>query len=985
MEGQDKKEDSDFFLSFSDLVNICKRKKNNILFCCAFLALLSAFFTLTRPIEYAAESTFREKGISEAGLSKSLSSFILGNGDGNESEAVTMMKSRKLMEELVKRMHLQGNVVKKERIDPFRVLSLMKKNLAVEYAYFKKKKTPAVATPPAELKVIDIFYPEEIPATYDLVFSSPNEFEVSDQTKKVIATGRLGTPVTIGTSQFTVVREGGESPQYSTFMVVLHPLAPTAKEYSQKFNIDCDRSDKGLLKLQYANGNRHLAALHLNALMEIYQDHSNKEHQRIANFQIGYLEKRHDEMSQDLEKLMYNHAHGLSSDVTSCGHHSIEKAMEFRASNLQEYKRKLLSINLEIQRFKKAKEDGEEFYDKFISETNPLVINTLSGQIRDLKQESDSLGLVIRNFKENDIVELEEDFSQQLKQIEENKLCTKEAKILLASLDTQKTLPEVPVLLNHPKLMVKFWVEKLMLASDEDQKNCRTNLKSYLENLIHFLDVQQRSIEERLAHQQPAKGEFEGINLNTARELFLSYSREMNDAQSRIAQHKYIVSQMEDPGFELTSLSTVLQDSVSAEMIGRASSLILSLRDADNRSSKEQERLKSELEIQKSFLANHINQTIKLLELREKLLKTKIRALQTANLALIQEQISILQEHMSEYIVNRLSSLEEEKELLTNYTQELQEEMALLPAKWMAGRLIDQQLNVNLKMVEEVTKLVESKNISNHLETIQSAPIDVAIAPLHPKPPRIILFTLLGAGLGAFLGLSWVIISSIASGIQASEANLRLAGQHVSGSVIRSYSSIEKEPLLDKDLETLRRLFSFLLPPKKEGTPLTKEKFALLIEGKGPRYAANLAELMFKTGLKILLMPISFDEESDSEELPGLLQYLEGSADQPKIVHGKAFDFISAGGICRFSNELISSPRLEKLMDTLAERYDFILAVSHASPNSAEAEALLEKFNLAVITLTGETLDELKGCIQLANQNRESKKITFLLTSSEIS
>ena len=95
----DHKKEPDFLLSFSDLVRVLKKGKKRIVYTGAVFCCLGILYALTRPIEYRSDATFREKGITQSSMSKSLSSFLFNGGEGNESEAVTLMKSRKLMEQ----------------------------------------------------------------------------------------------------------------------------------------------------------------------------------------------------------------------------------------------------------------------------------------------------------------------------------------------------------------------------------------------------------------------------------------------------------------------------------------------------------------------------------------------------------------------------------------------------------------------------------------------------------------------------------------------------------------------------------------------------------------------------------------------------------------------------------------------------------------------------------------------------------------------
>lgn len=980
MKAEKHKPDDEFLLSFSDLWLICKKGKSQIIFGMIFCALLGCLYTLSKPIEYRVEATFKEKSRSQSGLNKSLSAmFFSGIGDA-ESEAITLMKSRKLMEHLVKKKGLQAVISSKEASSSVFPIKTMKENLIVEYAYFKKRKNPALPDSIHPLEVQNITFAGETPLPLEILFRTEEDFVVFEN-KQPIGSGKLNTPFKTDGYEFTLTIKDQTPQSAQEFILTLLPLASTAEDLSKKFTLESDRFDKTLIKLHFKDRDRHKAADLLNDFMGLYQNYLQTEHQRLANTQLTYLEKRQEEMGAQLHALMSSHAKMLSSDVTNTGFADSEKAMDFLASSQASYKQKLMNVDLEISRLEKAKEEGVNSYEKFISKEE----SNLTSEIRSLKQQADSLDLALRYSSPIDPKALQESFFAQLAQLDEIKTFGNEAKLILASLE--QAAFEIPAtkLVDNSKFMVHTWYEKLnetqnalQQASENDLSskkvewdNCKASFTAYLINLIHLFDVHQRSIEERLAHQQVPQEEFQGINLNIAKELYLDYSREINELQAKVIQDQFILRQIDDPEFEVTSLSAVLGDSVSIEMISKASSLILAIKDRENRSQKEVDRLKTELALQKGFLSTHLVQQIQLLNLHIQHLKEKIQQTQSTLLTLIQEQITILQNHMSEYIADRLSNLKLERSLIKKSIDEIRFDMANLPENWVNEKLIDQQMEINIKMVEELVKLVESKNINNNLEMVLSAPLDTAIAPIHPKSPRILFYALLGTIGGAFLSIGWIFLKSITNGIQATSENLQLAGHHVSGKITKASADV----MLDGDLDTLRRLCSFLEPA--DSAELSEEgKTLLLAKGNGSDYSASLAALMSKKGLRVIVIPLSFNASAESKELPGLLQYLEGKAEEPKILRSHGYDYISAGGFSRFSNELIGSHRFYKFLQNLNQRYDWIIAVTEAPLQSAETEGLLDYFPYAAINIKEELLEELKN---YTSASKNGKKVTFII------
>jgi len=976
--------EENFLLTFSDLIGVVKKNKRRITFCSLAVACLALFYGLTKPIEYQTEATFKEKGKSSSGLGRSLSEFFL-IGDTIDSDALTLMKSRKLIEQLVKSLGLQATIVKEERRFPFLPMQTIKNNLLIEYALFKSMSTPVLQEPAYDLKIKHLEYDGEVPLGVRLVILSEDSFLLKDGKGKKLGEAMFGEPFSTKEFSITLIHNHSTPLKDNEYVLLLQPLGSVAKHIGKKFTIETDRNDKSLLKISYKHPDRKETVAHINALMAVYEAHILHEHQRISSLQVDYLVKRQKEMAKQLEEVMSTHAKELSSDLSTTGFATSEKAMDFLAASQEDLKQKLLTIDLEIQRLENLQSASSLNYEKCTSTFHPEIINHLTTEIRSLKQQADALSLAIRSVP-LDLENFHESFSSQLKELDEIKECAKEAKIMLEALDKDALPPRFDRLMTHPKFVVKAWYERLETAQNnykkgqraqEEWKKNKEGFSSYLSHLIHYLYVHLRNSEERLAQQQPPLAEFQGINLSTARDLYITYSKELSDVESRTIQQRFIIKQVADPNFEISSLSTVLTDPISAEMISRASNIILALKDQDNRSPKEQERLKADLAIQKKFLTTHLEQTVVILELRQKFLKEKIQSLQSINLSLIQEQISILENQLKDYISSALENLNQEQTLLEKNLVELRLEMAAFPQKWATEQLIQQQMKINLSMVEEITKLVESKNISNNLEKIQSAPLDLPIAPIHPKSPQLLFLAIIGAIAGAFIGFAWSLAGSVARGVEASAETLRLNGQHVSGKFSRSYQeSSEKDPLLDSDLDTLRRLIAYMAqtqePRQKTGDSL------LLLKSCGPNYATILAELMAKMNLKVVLLDLNFDDPKDKPS-SGLLQYLEGNSADLPITPKNGFDFISPGGACRYANELLGSHQFKELLKQLRSQYDWVLAVNSSSPISAEAESLIELFSNAAISITEESLTSLRHLLNISH--KPGTKLSFIMTN----
>jgi hypothetical protein len=386
------------------------------------------------------------------------------------------------------------------------------------------------------------------------------------------------------------------------------------------------------------------------------------------------------------------------------------------------------------------------------------------------------------------------------------------------------------------------------------------------------------------------------------------------------------------------------------------------MQDDLNRSVKEKERMKKELEIKRRFLGIHLNQTIDLLKLRTGLLKDKIQQLQTATLELIQQKISILEKQLSDSIKTHISNLQEERRLIVENQFELRKEMAVLPQKWASEMIIEHQLKMNAAMVEEVTKLVESKNIATNLEMIQSAPVDLAVPPARPVRPKLILFSLLGAVLGALLISFYIGIKDLIRGLPASREGLELAGLHVSG-------EISKSPV--KNIAALKRLAGFLSRSKDsaEGSSF------LLCKGNGCCLGEEVKNILEKSGSKVLI--IDCTEKADAGKGKGQIP-LALCLEDWDILNDDRLEKLSVSENGAF--ELLISKKFRMLLEELKKRYEWVIAVVNATPISGEAESLISIFDWAAFYISGETQHELYHLIQTLKKEGKENFTTFLLT-----
>lgn len=847
---KDKKTDS-YILSLGDFYLCCLRSKKLIASLAIGLSAFAFLYYLTSAPVYMIEGTFQDKGKSQSMMSQSFSELIMMGTGKQESEAITFMKSRKLMERVIAAEG--GQVYIDSGKYNFPLMRKIRDNLVLEYADWTRKTYPVIADPIPAFYAFEVAYQGSYPYSVTLQFDDETHFTVLDPTLKTPLKGELTKPLIHPQFQLTLVSGDNLPLTGRQFDLSLAPMENVLQGIRYLYTIDSDKFDKNLIRIKYVDTDRNRGCAYVNSLMLAYQNYLEDEHHRVSGRQLDYLEKRQTEIVTNLRKVMEDYTLTASADgQTARGFTVLQKESENLGKLQVETHQRLMDIDLECSRIGNMMSGGKcVYYDRYTDRGDPAIINNILQQIRDYERQSDSL---------------------------------------LATLDEP-----------HEKMETSH--------------------------------------------------EFSGMDLDSAKQLHMEYSKDLSEVQALLKQHTHLINQIQETDFEVCSLGTVLQDPVSAERIARASTLLLSLKDQNNRTQKEQARLRQDLDLEKNFLTLHLKQTTQLLGLKENLISQKIKTLQNTSYDLTKQQIGILKKHLGDYLSARMENLQQEKELLNNYLKQLDAKLQTIGEKLINELLVDQQIELTQTMVEELTKLVESKNVSSNMELIQSAPVDVATAPVHPKFPKLIIKTVLAGILGALMGIALVFASVLRNGIPATLNNLRLNGEKVAGELTNLTVESENKPLLDNNLDVLRRVSALL--ESGNGAPQS----LMVLEGSNGKISNFLARLFQEKGESAILLPLSFQGLNDDK---GLLQYLKEEGKQPSIIKGVDFDSISSGGSARYSTELLLNPRFKLLIDKLRSDYKWVIGVSKAPLDSAEATSLLPLFDRTIVCVENETVEQLE-------------------------
>lgn len=925
-------------IPFKDLFALLKKGRLWILLSVFVGIVVMSAYGLSNPVLFHADATFRDKGTSRESFSPNAITSLLTSGFSNryKSEAKSLMMSRKLLERVVHKLDLQASV--KEVSRESQLAQTIADNIVVEYFYFKHIQDYPIKDKEPKITIANIHYSEPIPTFLKLEFDGESQFEITNaRTKESMGHGILGAPFH-GSSFAFNVNPGAVPPEKSTFIITLTPLEKVVENIRSQLDIYPDPDDEAILNLSFSSPDRKLTATLLNTLMEEYQGYLKEEQERISSEQIAYLDRREMEMGKNLEKTLTSYADQLSSEVNEIGFVESEKGMEFLTKELQRLRQSQTLAELELQRLEESNPD-HLFYH---STEHPQFFNNMVTKIRELDAQSDQIELALRNSQSKNIAKWQDSFDKQVQDLQDMRRCSDDVQVIMASLENGKyPLPSVN-LMNHPQYMVSSWnnelnrcLEALGHAHPWEADNRKAELEhyrlqfiSYLNHLQHFLEVNRKMVKERLEHQQAPQFDFQGITSASAADLYVTYSKSLNEIENRILQYQFMIDQLNQPDFEISSFSSVVDDDpIALDMMRKARDYSIAMHDDANRGVKEKERFKAELATLKKFYGLHLNQTMELAKLKELQLKGKIDSLQNAVLQLVQQQRSILENQFLEGMESQTYRIKQEQKIVAQQMDIVRDELKKLPQKWASEKFVEHQINMNARMVEELTKLVESKIISYNLEMVQSAPLDQAIAPVKPARPHLFLFAALGAILGFCLATGIILVRTMVNGFPASQENLELAGVKIIGS-------------MSKQRDTEINIISWLNRNNMAQCAIIGESVQ--------HFARQIASRVSSQGKKVLIIKMGSMEEAEAGDEYDTLFINETSHEA-----------------CDLANEL------KKYID----QYDLIIVCSTAKPLSLSTEVVLDQVDAAFVAVTDETDSQLQPLIRRA----QHQKLSFIL------
>jgi len=933
----------DIYISGEDLKRLYQKKKKKIGRYALLGALLALSYFLFSPPSYQAVATFKQApSRSDAGidLKKLVRTF---SASGAEVSTIPLMLSRSVLANTVEELGMQAAV---KEYNP-----LAKKFIHCRNNLLTEIRRPAKSED--NFRFQHVHYSGEAACSYFLRFTTPEAFELLDKNQKKLAAGRIGEPVQVQGTVFTLAATPCSLKTGKLYPLSILPLHSVVADVKNRTRIKPLREDKNILMITFSDTDRQRSAKFVNTLISKYEAFLIDENKSVIGSQLKYLDQRQNELNSKLDLDIQDHVALLKQSLLKQGFLGIEEEIESILHPLQNCQSRLNEIEIEMAGLEQRISEP----DPPINASAPKLVQQFGQSIT---QQITEASLLLQNLEKDEPLYCGRHKTLNLDSARQSPIEAERSDRRGPAPDGQGEDRFGEVAPNP-----KFYADRSIISSNlmghlihdielarsqnrTDYLEKKEQLASHLHTLLDHLALRQKNLQENSSYIEQLESDFNGMTLESSRSLFQQYCKQLDDLHAQLKQVIFFRDHLNEPHFEISTLSNILNDTVTGQLVQKSSELSGQLCDLINRSGREHERLKEALAVQKRFLESHLTQTLELGKIRIQLIKEKIGSLYQAMKALLQK----------------------EKNVLEHQIEQLKISMQQLPELWHLDKRLKFKAELTKAMMEGLTHIAESKNLSRHLYQVESKPLDSALPPLSPQPPRLLLKSFSGAVALAALFYAFALIQALLRGLPASQTTLRLMGGHTSGT-LSSQAHLPFHQLPDQDLETLRSIAAFLLERK------TAQSVIGLLSKKESSFCFNLANLLSLHHQKILIIDCNFDRTASPQGQPGLWQYLNHTVQDLPIRHEKTYDLLSSGGTTRHGVELLASPIFSRVLADCTSRYDFVFLLRQTSLSSQDAAQILQLSHLAIIATDNESQATFRTYLQWSRQ-KENLCATFV-------
>lgn len=887
----------DLVFSIDDFKRLLQKKKSKLMIIMLLSSCLTALYSFSSSPKFESIATYKQSSIDQDQNYDLKSFFQAFSQTSLNNLSIPIILSRNILFQLIEQLGLQAKICNEGFFH--RTFRNIRDNIRAELSLPISKLEP--------FGFSNLCYEGNKTLVYYLKLTTPFQYEIYDKKKNKLCENDLGRSIVLenGTLSFTLSSIPTNYQLDHLYLLKILPKLDLFNKYKKQIRINPIPQDKTILEFKLQEPYPSTAASILNTLMNTVEKYLIKKNEKLLSFQLDYLHQRQDELSEKLNLAVKNHAELLKTNFQQYNFLGIKEELNLIMTPFQEYQKRLNEIELQ-------KASLENHLPITLRSSNPLDNPKLLQQFsHHLKEQIEETSLLIQNLHQDKPLILrvlpQETFGNLLKDIEKFK---------------------------------QLWISSQTETYRQLYQERRQQLTTYLENFLSHLNQRQKSLQEGMFYIKENDLDFQGLSLQDARGLFQKYCLEFDHLHEELKQLIFFRDHLHEPQFEISTLSNILTDSVTQQLIQKSSELETQLCDAINRSDKEHQRFKEALAMNKKFLSTHLYQTLELGKIRLQLLREKIHTVYTTICQLLNKEKEILE----------LKILDSKKSL------------AHIPEIWNQEKQLHFKSELTKGMMEGLIQIIESKNLKRRLYQADSQTLDCAFVSPKAVRPYVLIKTGIVGILIALAYFSYSALYLFFKGFPVSLKTLSIMGFPTFGTLAPGFD-LPFSSLSEHNLNVLRSMSRFLL--KFEDT---KSKTIALISEKGSHFYENIFHLLKLQNYKILLVDCRFDRIVKPQDQPGLYHYLQSIIPDLPIRRFDHYDFIPAGYNTQFTTELLSLSSFQIFLEKMHNDYDFIFLLHQASLTSTESLEALLKCNAAIITVAEESYEVLSPYIQKARQ-----------------
>jgi hypothetical protein len=907
-------------LLLEDVWNIVKGRR--LLFTCLAIAGATAglLWRLNQPVMYQAEGTFREEAPKKSGLAQ----FLELDPRGANSDPTIVMGSRTLVEQVVRRECLQAQLCEDQN-----PLQAFVGRIEAEVASLTPGDALEVARPYLRCSLVD--YPLSTKTRLKIRVDEGNQFTVLSPSGSELVVGNWGEAVSLEGYRFALHKHGDMEPG-TVWKLTLVPFRNTVAAMQKRLEASSDADMAGVINVTACHHIPEEAASMANGLMAAYKYHlADREEDRLRD-RLVYLRRRQDESRREVRQLLMQYADRLAQRNSSVAFMGLENEMEFLSERQEKALAKLREVELQLQQI-----NGLPPRDAIhlVSPGQSQVAQELMAQLHQHQLQAALLDESLKN--EMPIARV-----AQMRQAEVAR-AQREIAQAMASLSE----PGSPSQQGDWSPLTSPWWKRLDAARQasetavEDQRETTAKelargqqlFEEYLKEHEASLALQNKLLETAALDTHA----FDGLEPSTVNGLYLQYEQQQREVEVRLHQMAFLLDQLATGKWEGAGAPQAV-DPAMGRLIERATALRVKIDDTTHYAPKEVVHYQEEYQRVGALLGAQLRQQTHLEQLNLQLIQSKLWELRRLQRAWLDQRMQHLDQQITQCLSSTRQTLTNERRLLKEQLAEMNSGLKDVPQQWVDEQELIQASELATQVLTKTVEVAEAQMIAHHLEQLEARPLDMALTPLKPQPPHLLLGTIAGALASLWAGGSLLIGWRFLRGLRINRLHLQRLGAQVLGSL---------KP--GEEMSTLRRLAAFLdtLPKTPSGGAIA------LLQGTALDYTPNLCQILTIMGKRCAVIETTFTTPA----APGLLEYLEGRTPQPHLEKVGVYDRLTSGGITQCGFELLKSRAMASLMDRLRAQYDWIFLTSTSPIGSVEHTALTPLADATIVSLHSETID----------------------------